>query len=412
MNCLSRRRWRRLGCFSPGQWIHGRLSRPSAPRYLALTLWSVSAAIGSMAAISTTSASAADKPAPAPPHPWDSQAAARYLDSREVWWQGWDHARRDHGTMCVSCHTQAPYALARPVLRKELGEAKPSPSETAMLAGIEKRVRAWDTMLPFYSDEIYGKGKEVESRNAEAVLNAVILASYDAPKQQLNALTRSAFDHAWVLQSTSGPDAGAWVWQNFDYAPWESAESQYHWAALMAVAVSNAPGHYRGDPSIAVHLALLRSYLRTHFEPQPLLNKVVALWASQDDPDLLSSTQRDGLLNSLSSLQNPDGGWALGSLESRVRRDFTPLETRSDGYATGLVTLVVEDQLRTRGSNPQASPMMLRGLDWLAANQDKTTGAWPAWSLNKNRDPQSDTGKFMSDAATAYAVLALEHGHR
>jgi hypothetical protein len=28
--------------------------------------------------------------------------------------------------------------------------------------------------------------------------------------------------------------------------------------------------------------------------------------------------------------------------------------------------------------------------------------------LNKERDPASDAGKFMSDAATAFAVMALE----
>jgi hypothetical protein len=355
---------------------------------------------------------AADRPASSAASAWNRQAAARYLDNREVWWQAWDHAKRDHGTMCVSCHTQAPYAMSRPALRKELGEKAISPSETAMLADVEKRVRAWDTMLPFYSDANYGEGKEIESRNAESVLNAVILASYDASRDKLSPLTRIAFDHAWALQSTTGPDAGAWVWQNFDYSPWESPESQYHWAALLAITVAHAPGHYRDDAATAPRLKLLLSYLQSHFEQQPLLNKVIALWASQSYPDLLSNTQRDTLLKSLATLQNPDGGWALSTLDNRVRRDLTPQETRSDGYATGLVTFALEQMAKPgtsdlRNKSEILPAQMARGLEWLSTHQDKNTGAWPAWSLNKNRDPQSDTGKFMSDAATGYAVMAL-----
>ena len=221
---------------------------------------------------------------------WDKQAAARYLDRREVWWQGWDHAKRDHGTMCVSCHTQAPYAMARPALRSDLGESARSAPEEAMLADVKKRVSEWNQMLPFYSDTLYGTGKEVESRDAESVLNAVILSSYDAGQGQLNPLTRTAFDHAWALQSKTGPDAGAWVWQNFDYTPWESKESQYHWAALMAVAVAKAPQHYRDDPGIKANLAALTAYLHTHYEAQPLVNKRRASGHSDSSPVIISPT--------------------------------------------------------------------------------------------------------------------------
>jgi len=360
---------------------------------------------------------AADKAGSAGAPSWDRAAAERYLDSREAWWQDWDRTHKDHGTYCISCHTQAPYGLARPILRQDLHEPAPSGAERAMLDSIEKRVRMWKDVEPFYLDAQYGKGKEIESRNAESVLNAIILASYDDRLGRITETTHMAFDNAWELQSKDGPAAGAWVWQNFHYTPWESPESEYHGAALFAVAVGKAPAFaknerlslflngkalkYSDDPKIAPNLAALRGYLQSHYDAQPLLNKTVALWASAYLPNLLTPAQRDKLSADLLSRQRPDGGWSLKDLGNWERVDNTPLQDSSDGYATGLVLLALEE-------NAFTDPRINRGLDWLANNQDKTTGAWPAWSLNKQRDPESNIGHFMSDAATSYAVLALD----
>src|ERR1700678_1362053 len=137
---------------------------------------------------------------------WDSKAAAAYLDQRANWWMGWDQSVRDHDTFCVSCHTALPYALGRPALRAALGESATSKGERRLLENITKRVRIWPDALPFYSDQSNGAPKSAEARRTEAILNALILASYD-PK--LNADTKLALENMWALQLKTGEKKGA-----------------------------------------------------------------------------------------------------------------------------------------------------------------------------------------------------------
>ena len=105
----------------------------------------------------------------------------------------------------------------------------------------------------------------------------------------------------------------------------------------------------------------------------------------------------------LTRLQHADGGWSTTDLGPWKRVDGTPLETRSDGYATALIVLVLEEtgaryqsaccaRHRLAAGEPEQGD---RRLDRLVAEQGP-----------RSQSPMP--GHFMSDAATAYAVLALE----
>jgi squalene-hopene/tetraprenyl-beta-curcumene cyclase len=346
---------------------------------------------------SSTSHAAADSTAA-----WSGKAAAAYLDQRQDWWMTWPTAARDHDTFCVSCHTALPYALARPALRQTLGESGPSATEIKQLDSVTKRVRMWKDVEPFYPDQLRGLPKTSESRGTEAILNAILLASRDARTHTLSADARLAFDNLWALQMKSGDLAGAWAWLNFHNEPWEADGSPAFGAALAAVAIGTAPGGYAASPEIQDRLKLLRGYLQKANESQHLLNRVMLLWASGALPETLTHDQQQATIDAVIRLQQADGGWSVTTLGAWKRQDGSTAETASDGYATGLIAYA----LQVAGV-PRTQPELTRGLAWLATHQDASTGAWSASSLNKRRDPTSDAGRFMSDAATAYAVLAL-----
>jgi hypothetical protein len=292
--------------------------------------------------------------------------------------------------------------MARPSLRQSLGETTLTTPEKIMLASVEKRVANWSEMIPFYTDEKTGPGKTAESHATEAVLNAVILASYDTRQPHLRAITRTAFDNAWALQESTGDRAGAWKWQDFHLGPWESSESAYQGAALFMVEALNAPDNFAAEPATRQHLDRLRDYLQRQYATQPTLNQLYILWAATKDPQLLTAADRKTLLDTLRAQQQPDGGWRTPALDKKDRSDHSPEPTDSDGYATGLTTLVLE-----QSGTPHTDPTLKRGLHWLATHQQRD-GTWLAASINKKRDPATEAALFMSDAATAYAVLALE----
>jgi len=341
---------------------------------------------------------------------WDQKAAAAYLDQRAGWWMEWPKSARDHGTFCVSCHTAVPYALSRPALRKALAEAAPSANERRLLDNVTKRVRLWKEVAPFYSDADRGAYKTVESRGTESVLNALILASNDAQSGRLSNDARTALENMWAEQQSAGEKRGAWLWLRFANEPWEADDSEFYGAALAAVAVGTAPGNYRSRPEIQNNLKMLREYLNRQGAAQTPINRVVLLWASAKLPGLLQPEQQKAIISEILPKQQPDGGWSLSSLSGDWKRnDGTPQEVKSDGYATGLIAFALQ-----QAGIPRDDPAQRQALAWLIASQNKTEGFWPSSSLNKNEEHHlaPATARFMNDAATAYAVLALTEANR
>jgi len=300
----------------------------------------------------------------------------------------------DRGTFCISCHTAMPYALARPAVRTMLGEKDPSPVERQLLASIATRVQHWGEEQPYLGDKAAGPGYE-------SVLNAWVLTANESRADRMTDLTRQALRIMWSEQIKTGPNAGSWRWASFGNEPWEAPDSDYWGATAAALATGTAPEGYASSAPIQNDLNLLRTYLQRDWQGQSLFNQISLLSASTRVPGLLNSKQKTQIVAEVLAKQQSDGGWSTASLMPATwkRRDGSPEHTESDGYATGLVANVLEST-----GNAKA---LRKALSWLVQNQDRSTGSWPAESPNVARDHVSDAGKFMTDAATGYAVLAL-----
>src|SRR5215470_8931978 len=103
---------------------------------------------------------------------WNAQLAADYLDGRQKDWFVFPRAKVEGG-ICVSCHTGVTYLLARPELRRALGESHPTAYEQGLLDGIHAQAEA--------------KG---DRQGAEAVFAALFFARQNADSKTMNADAR------------------------------------------------------------------------------------------------------------------------------------------------------------------------------------------------------------------------------
>ena len=74
----------------------------------------------------------------------------------------------------------------------------------------------------------------------------------------------------------------------------------------------------------------------------------------------------------------------------------------SHAYATAFTAVALQ-----RGGVRASDPKLANALAWLQSHQDAATGAWSAMSMNKRYPDGSMESRFMQDAATAFASLAL-----
>jgi squalene-hopene/tetraprenyl-beta-curcumene cyclase len=240
-----------------------------------------------------------------------------------------------------------------------------------------------------------------QALGVESVLAALFLARED-DAGRLTDETELAFDRMWSFQKREGKGNGGWSWFQLDLDPWETPESPFYGATLAALAVSAAPSAYRESPNILQHIKELTAYLQNTQDSQPLHNRLMLLWASGAMPGLWPEPARVQLVEEAFAKQQADGGWTLDSLGPWKERSAAMVSSGSNSYATAVVTLALQ-----QGGVTASDSHLAKALKWLRSHQDRRLGCWTAGSMNKRYPAGSMQERFMQDAATAFAALAL-----
>lgn len=308
---------------------------------------------------------------------WQTRAAA-YLDGRSRAWLDGPPRAGQRVDCALSCHTTHPFLFARPRL-----------GSSAVVVDLEARLRArvsfegaWPEQTPFYGNDDSQRAKQ--SLGTEAVLNAVSLALLDhALGRAATASTLRAVERMWEVQR----DDGGFDWLDFGLEPWEAGNVAWG-AAMAAVAVGHLPAEVR--EAARPRVDRLRQLLRERRSAMNAHDQLTVVWAANRLEGLLDDAERDAVVSAVASDQLADGGWANVSLVGAQSR------AEADAYATAFTTFVLCTAAPTH-------PAIDAAVAWLRAHQG-TDGGWATPSANGDSERGA---RFMTDAATAYASLAL-----
>ena len=301
---------------------------------------------------------------------FSAEQAARYLDNASLNWQ--------KSRKCATCHTNAPYLMARPALgsvMKDSGEVR-SFFEAYYLA-------RWE------------QGKKVPQKPYRPVVVGSALAFNDAQTTgTLAETTRKTLDLMWTTQGENG----AWNWAKCGWAPMEIDD--HYGVTLAALAAGIAPDNYAETAVARAGLEKVRKYLGN--QPAPSLHhRIMIAWASLRVGGLMEKPEREKVLQEMLSKQLDDGGWAtpafLVDWKAFKRKDRKPhdLET-PDAYGTGLALVVAREM-----GMPASDARLQKGVAWLKSNQ-RESGKWFTPS------PTKDSKNYFTNIGCAFAVLGLQ----
>jgi squalene-hopene/tetraprenyl-beta-curcumene cyclase len=204
-----------------------------------------------------------------------------------------------------------------------------------------------------------------------------------------------AMERLWALQIKDGAGKGAWNWFNLVLDPWEMPDSRFYGAAVAAMSIPPAD---QARPEARELVA----YLQREQASQPLHNRLMLLWASTRFAPILQPVDRSAIIRQVWKAQQADGSWTNEGMGPFTLHAAAPESTGGNSYMTAFTAYVMQQA----GGDPGNSGLR-RALAWLRGHQDPESGAWQAVSMNKKFPGGSQEAKFMSDAATGFAVLAL-----